>query len=1046
MTTVSKPLRGFVSLLALAALLVGVPAALVAFVGRPWPTVLTPARTIWRSLQAGDISDATVMKALALVIWLAWVRLALSIAVEVAARMAGRTTPRLRGLGSFQHWAAALVAGVVLLVGVGSKAPVSAGAAPRPIAVALLDTSWTPTETPETSGTVAVATDVPHRDHIVQRNESFWSIAEATLGDGVRWREIVELNNGVEVAPGVFFDGTANRLLPGWVLHVPDPGGITMARTVVVEAGDTLAEIAAATLGDADAWPPIWEANHGRQFGTRTFDDPNLIIPGWELVIPAAFTPAPTSAVTLDVAEPVGPAATSSPAGPLGPAVPVGSVGPAEPAVPAEPVGPAATSSSGVPMLVGPVPSEGSPVDVAPAAGPRSAGDAFEAHAAGSAQRSTPAPATITLPALPELAASGAVPMSESDATSSERTVERASVALPSQLGAAVLVSGGVLGAAVGRRRRRMRAAGVNERFAPPSEQAIATEMLLRRLGSDERIVRLDVAVRAAASALVEHAPGVGVIGAIVDPIGRIDLLLAGAAAMATPPWTAVGDHRWRVDATIDLVDLADAARRSGQPCPALCHLGATPLDDGNEPGQLFVDLEAIGLLTIQARADHAEQVVRAIATGIAVSPLAETAHLVTCGIDVTRIGPGSVTTAASVDTALDLAASAIGTTASTASATSTTFTLRARQQGGEAWEPAVVIATAAAAPFDMALDADLVALTRTPGRGLAVVVGRPVSGATWRAEQQRHGWLLHPLGIEFTPVGLTADDLANVRVVLDEADRAPLPAEPIATGTGGVVDVVDPSWARIDPPIVVRLLGPIEVQSADGRIAAFERSKAIELVVWLSQHRDRSTRTSARTALWETDVRDATFANVVSDARRSLARLVAPPAGDEWIGRTLTEHLPLHADVVTDADLLATRLAAARGLPTADGIDLLRPGLELVRDIPFASTTYLWPAAEGVSTQCTLLVTSAATVLAGMYLDRGDTEGVFWATGQGLRALSGHEELIALRMRAHAQDGDLSGVRREWENYERVLVGDPWSDSEPAPKLVALRRQLLSA
>ena len=48
--------------------------------------------------------------------------------------------------------------------------------------------------------------------------------------------------------------------------------------------------------------------------------------------------------------------------------------------------------------------------------------------------------------------------------------------------------------------------------------------------------------------------------------------------------------------------------------------------------------------------------------------------------------------------------------------------------------------------------------------------------------------------------------------------------------------------------------------------------------------------------------------------------------------------------------------------------------------------------------------------------------------------------------MRAHARAGDLSGVRLEWESYERVLDADPWSDGEPAPKLVLLRRQLLSS
>ena len=108
------------------------------------------------------------------------------------------------------------------------------------------------------------------------------------------------------------------------------------------------------------------------------------------------------------------------------------------------------------------------------------------------------------------------------------------------------------------------------------------------------------------------------------------------------------------------------------------------------------------------------------------------------------------------------------------------------------------------------------------------------------------------------------------------------------------------PTWS-----LLVRLLGPVDVVDRDGRTGAFERSKALELVAWLTLHRDRATRAGARTALWELDVRDATFANVVSEARRAMARLVEPPAGEEWLGRTLTEVLPLHDGVVADADLV---------------------------------------------------------------------------------------------------------------------------------------------
>ena len=57
---------------------------------------------------------------------------------------------------------------------------------------------------------------------------------------------------------------------------------------------------------------------------------------------------------------------------------------------------------------------------------------------------------------------------------------------------------------------------------------------------------------------------------------------------------------------------------------------------------------------------------------------------------------------------------------------------------------------------------------------------------------------------------------------------------------------------------------------------------------------------------------------------------------------------------------------------------------------------------------------------------------------------LPGHEELIALRMRAHAARGDLAGVRQEWQSYERALSADSFSAGDPAPKLAALRRELL--
>ena len=67
----------------------------------------------------------------------------------------------------------------------------------------------------------------------------------------------------------------------------------------VVVRGETLSSIADDELGTPAAWPFLWETNRGRSFGTRVFEDPNLILPGWDLAVPgpAAVEPA--------VAEPV---------------------------------------------------------------------------------------------------------------------------------------------------------------------------------------------------------------------------------------------------------------------------------------------------------------------------------------------------------------------------------------------------------------------------------------------------------------------------------------------------------------------------------------------------------------------------------------------------------------------------------------------------------------------------------------------------------------------------------------------------------------------
>jgi hypothetical protein len=606
----------------------------------------------------------------------------------------------------------------------------------------------------------------------------------------------------------------------------------------------------------------------------------------------------------------------------------------------------------------------------------------------------------------------------------------------PIRLEHAALLAAGVLALVGVRRRQRLRAARPHHRVPEPHPDVSETERRLRRVGAGERALRVDVACRAAAWSLIGTGCQIGWV--LAAPDGAIQLRLTGPATLPAP-WVGA-DQSWRLGAEAPVELLSEDARRVGQPCVALVQLGVT--EDGDD---VIVDLEAAGQVAIAAPAEQADEVITAVAASLASSIFAEVAHLI--GVSLTAaamLGHRNTHFTESSDAALDLATALTGTTTGNER---TSFELRSLRTGGEMWEPAVVLLRGADGNDS---DAEICAVE--PGHGLAIVIAdeqRRFDEVGARLVADPDGWRLDAFGatLPMTPIGVTQHDLTCLADLVADASRELDPVEqddPIADDALAIESEPTPPFEPRPHEVVVGLLGAVDVRDRDGIAASFERSKTVELVAWLATHRDRATRSGARTALWEMDVRDATFANVVSEARRGLARLVTPPEGEEWVGRTLTEQLPLHHLVVTDADLVEERLAHARIQPPSQAIETLRPAVELVREMPFAGTGYLWPDAEGLTSNLVMLAITATAEFAAHALSLGDTEGVFWSTGHGLRVLSGHEELIGLRMRAHARSGDLAGVRQEWESYERVLVGDAWSDGEPAPHLLALRRELL--
>ena len=223
--------------------------------------------------------------------WLGWAFMVLSLALEAIARLRKVEAPRLPGLRLPQAGARGLI-GLAALLFVAAPLTVqattaSADAAPAHAAVGHHAAGVTDHAAPTTH----TATDVTKQDttrqktisHTVKPGESLWAIAEQHLGDGSRYKEIVELNRDLLGARPSFLE-------PGWVLELPAPAGAdAQAHPYTVKPTDTLSDIAQEQLGDADRYLEIYHASTGlTQPGGVHLTDPDVIDVGWTLNIPGA--------------------------------------------------------------------------------------------------------------------------------------------------------------------------------------------------------------------------------------------------------------------------------------------------------------------------------------------------------------------------------------------------------------------------------------------------------------------------------------------------------------------------------------------------------------------------------------------------------------------------------------------------------------------------------------------------------------------------------------------------------------------------------------
>ncbi|MGN6608532.1 MAG: LysM peptidoglycan-binding domain-containing protein [Jatrophihabitans sp.] len=704
MTRLAERARQLAALVALAALLVGVPIGITALVGNSGPAL--------RDLAAGQATDRAVIAILAAVVALAWLQFALCVVTETLGqlRRRGDTGPapvdprvpgQFTGLPALARTlvATALFAGTLAAV---LPRPALAASLPppghpyQPVTAAVLtdrpptrlipQSTRTPPPTGATGHPITQAGTPPHAPtaagtavqsgaraatqvYVVPADgdgpDTLWDIADQALGSGERWHEIWDLNRGRTQPDGTFMSH-ASLLRPGWTVLIPAPDD-TAVDTVTVRPGDTLTGIA---NNHHDSLTLVWDANEGRVMSDgRLFTDPDLIKPGDTLVLP---TPATT------------------------PNPPAGSRAPQTPH--------------------------------------RAPHDHHEASAPVHPTSAVPRPGTASRPSTPTASAPTSSATSTGTTDSGTRTAARDRTAASDDTvwsspwatvfgGGGGIVAAGVLTTLLARRRAARRRIPIGHVRAqlPPPLAAVAHAAHVHAATSDGALVDLTLrGLAAAAAADGGTLPDIATARLIGD---RVELALVEPHPHAPPsPWQADESGLcWSVRAGDPLpVPVVEAAAHL-HPYPTLVTIAESPrpssddetqpasshdvderdvdhLDghqsDGRHPQRWLLDLEHAAVTIMSGDPDRCRDLARFVATSLAVNDNADTVTvtLVGFGDDLVGLNPHRLRHSTDLRFAVDLLQAAL-THASAAAQDMDALTSRVTHVGADSFMPHVLIA-----------------------------------------------------------------------------------------------------------------------------------------------------------------------------------------------------------------------------------------------------------------------------------------------------------------------------------------------------------------
>ncbi len=1000
MARLTNRIRSLAALLALFALLVGVPMLLALVAGWPLPRRAPDWSRISTAVQQGDIPGEAVIKVLAALVWIAWAQLAWAIVWELVVNVPRSNRGQLaqpaplvpagvgRGIGRLV--ALALSIGITL-----ASTPTPSLARPAP-AVAMA--SRAPSASTIVLGAARPdnATTVEQvRSWRVADSDSLWDIAVVALGDGSRSSEIVDLNwqlrSPRDVRAGQVLRLPADAAVPAdRVPSSAPPQGLLdhvdsyLAPAVVtIEQGDTLWDLSEDRLEVAKAEPvsgreTIEYLDEVIAANPDTIEDPNLIFPGEQFMFPEiGEAPAPTA-----------PAPESTPA--------------PEPSPPESQTAPTAspTVSPETPPSV-PVTTTAVPAAAVP---------------------STSAPATTPVSEAP------IVSSSDSDGAAAEGG---SAVPWLAGLTGATVLSAGALTAY--RRQQRRRAARGERTLRRDAAVRTATERQLVRIGdvSFVRWANLELAelARGLVPADVRGTP----IAVEMSADHGLELLWDEPNPVAPRPWEAAdGGWSWRL---IYDADLHLPARPETAPIPGLVTFGSR---DG---GTLLVNLEALGSLAVTGDATAVEAFVRSLVLELSLSDELANSYLFLVDLDLeVDAGTGRACSTSEGD-AVSRITSVAEQHAEVLRAASLDSSFGLRLNGAADGRELTVVVAAA----DQLEHADVLSAEATPNRGVAVVLAGDAPARATLAVDADGSALLSPIGLRFQAVALEAapaEGLVSLLHGFEMSDEDTVDGEE-EDGVGEVrpldVDALDDDlgeddeWEPPAPEVLVRVLGPPRVDGHPnlGRLD-------VSLVAFLACNGGQATEDQVVNAVWGgRAIEKVTLWNRISKARVSLG--AALPAREQGAST-----VRLAAGVLTDLTVMKAFAARAEEVSSGEAIDLLLQATALIEGTPFDAQGYDWSYEHQFNAEACEAIESVCLRLAEFAVEHGDLSAARSAISRGLKALPLNEPLYRWRMRVEAQAGNVGGVRAAFAELSTRLA-DLDSATAPSTSTELLYDQLLS-